>query len=325
MESTKQYVLFELLKGQGEWISGDSLASQLKISRESIWKAINTLKKNGNQIISRKNLGYKYIGNSSLDSDIINFYSHQQFANNIYVFKETSSTQDLAKQFLSKHPVDKPVIFIANQQSQGYGRRGRLFYSPAETGLYFSVILPNPTNDLFQAGLLTTSMSVVISRVLEEFYPEKDFQLKWVNDIYLETRKVAGIITEAVLDLESNSATSFIMGVGINLATKHFPQNLLAKASGISPDKEINRNQLAARMIEEVIKNSQNYTNPELLVEYRRRSNILEKQVTLQLGTQVIKGKAEEIKEDGGLLIRQENGELKKVRSGEVIKVDWDE
>lgn len=323
MNSTKQHVLKQLISQREAWVSGDELANQLEISRESVWKAINVLKRNGNRIISRKNLGYKYLGNSFLDADTINFYSRQHFENNIHVFKETTSTQDVAKQFLSTHSVTEPVAFIADQQTNGYGRRGRAFYSPAETGLYFSVILPNPTNDLFQIGLLTTSMSVIIARVLEQFYPNKNFQLKWVNDIYLDNRKVAGIITEAVLDLESNSAAHFIMGVGINLSTQQFPSDLSVIAQGIDTTVEVDRNQLAAAMIQQVIENASDYTNPDLLKEYRSRSLILEKQVTLQLGSSSIHGLAQQIEKDGALVIRDSQGRLRTFNSGEVTKVEW--
>lgn len=116
---------------------GDELAEELKLSRESIWKAINTLKRKGNQIESRKNLGYKYVGNESLDEDTINFYSGMKFEDKIFVFDEVTSTQELAKQYLSSHEVKQPFIFVANNQTEGHGRRGRNFYSPSDTGLYF--------------------------------------------------------------------------------------------------------------------------------------------------------------------------------------------
>lgn len=74
---------------------------------------------------------------------------------------------------------------------------------------------------------MTTSTAVAVVKVLEKFYEDKNFKLKWVNDIYLDTYKVGGIITEAALDLESSSASNFIMGIGLNLATKEFPDELL--------------------------------------------------------------------------------------------------
>ena len=114
MRTTKQFVLLKLLQQKGNWVSGDELAEELKLSRESIWKAINTLKRKGNQIESRKNLGYKYVGNDSLDEDTINFYSGMKFEDKIFVFDEVTSTQELAKQYLSSHEVKQPLIFVSN-------------------------------------------------------------------------------------------------------------------------------------------------------------------------------------------------------------------
>ncbi len=323
MRTTKQFVLLKLLQQKGNWISGDELAEELKLSRESIWKAINTLKRKGNQIESRKNLGYKYVGNDSLDEDTINFYSGMKFEDKIFVFDEVTSTQELAKQYLSSHEVKQPLIFVANNQTEGHGRRGRNFYSPSDTGLYFSLILPNPSHDILKIGLLTTSTAVAVVKVLEQFYKDKNFQLKWVNDIYLGTYKVGGIITEAALDLESSSAGNFIMGIGLNLSTKDFPADLSEKAQGINPEFKIDRNQLLAEMAKEVINNFANYRKQDLIDEYRKRSLLFGKNVTLKLGTKAVNGQVEGISDDGSLILKAKSGELQTFKSGEVVKVDW--
>ncbi|MCT0078112.1 biotin--[acetyl-CoA-carboxylase] ligase [Lactococcus lactis] len=323
MRTTKQFVLLKLLQQKGNWVSGDELAEELKLSRESIWKAINTLKRKGNQIESRKNLGYKYVGNDSLDEDTINFYSGMKLEDKIFVFDEVTSTQELAKQYLSSHEVKQPLIFVANNQTEGHGRRGRNFYSPSDTGLYFSLILPNPSHDILKIGLLTTSTAVAVVKVLEQFYKDKNFQLKWVNDIYLGTYKVGGIITEAALDLESSSAGNFIMGIGLNLSTKDFPADLSEKAQGINPEFKIDRNQLLAEMAKEVINNFANYRQPDLIDEYRKRSLLFGKNVILKLGTKAVNGQVEGISDDGSLILKAKSGELQTFKSGEVVKVDW--
>ena len=323
MRTTKQFVLSKLLQQKGNWVSGDELAEELKLSRESIWKAINTLKRKGNQIESRKNLGYKYVGNDSLDEDTINFYSGMKFEDKIFVFDEVTSTQELAKQYLASHEVKQPLIFVANNQTEGHGRRGRNFYSPSDTGLYFSLILPNPSHDILKIGLLTTSTAVAVVKVLEQFYKDKNFQLKWVNDIYLGTYKVGGIITEAALDLESSSAGNFIMGIGLNLSTKDFPADLSEKAQGINPEFKIDRNQLLAEMAKEVINNFANYRQPDLIDKYRKRSLLFGKNVTLKLGTKAVNGQVEGISDDGSLILKAKSGELQTFKSGEVVKVDW--
>ncbi len=268
-------------------------------------------------------MGYKYVGNDSLDEDTINFYSGMKFEDKIFVFDEVTSTQELAKQYLSSHEVKEPLIFVANNQTEGHGRRGRNFYSPSDTGLYFSLILPNPSHDILKIGLLTTSTAVAVVKVLEQFYKDKNFQLKWVNDIYLGTYKVGGIITEAALDLESSSAGNFIMGIGLNLSTKDFPADLSEKAQGINPEFKIDRNQLLAEMAKEVINNFANYRQPDLIDEYRKRSLLFGKNVTLKLGTKAVNGQVEGISDDGSLILKAKSGELQTFKSGEVVKVDW--
>lgn len=318
--STKEQVLMALLANPGDWLSGDQLAQQTKRSRESIWKAINALKKQGHQIESRKNRGYCYVGSRRLDANAIQIYSDQQFAGPIEVVAQTPSTQILAKTFLSHHQ-PRLAAFLADEQTAGYGRRGREFYSPAQTGLYFSLILPNPTNALANVGLLTTGVAVSVVDVLQRFYPNKDFALKWVNDIYLNQHKVGGIITEASLELESTSAAAFIVGVGLNLTTTDFPQALQARAQSVDPTMPVDRNQLAAALLTSLVALSKRYATADFLPMYRAKSLVLGQQIALQIGDDVVAGVAEAIDEHGGLVVRMTTGERRTFTSGEVVKV----
>src|SRR5699024_9402556 len=116
-------------------------------------------------------------------------YLDDQYVDDIFVEQEVTSTQHLAKQYLTTHQVQKPIIFAAESQSNGYGRRGRAFYSPATSGLYFTIVLPNKTEDWSQVGLLTTSMAVIIAQTLEQFFPDERIDLKWVNDLFINDKK----------------------------------------------------------------------------------------------------------------------------------------
>lgn len=320
MTTTKQQVLFELLTHKGDWLSGDQLAADLKISRESIWKAINSLKKKNHQIESRKNLGYQYIGTPFLDEDIVRYYLNEELVDDMFIEQEVTSTQHLAKQYLTTHQIDKPVFFAAEAQSEGYGRRGRPFYTPAASGLYFTVILPNTTNHWEQVGLITTNMAVVIAQTLETFFPDAHIDLKWVNDLFIGKKKVGGIITEANIELESNSASAFIMGTGLNLTTKDFPDHLTEIARGIDETASVDRNLLLATLVKNILDAYYHGDSAALLTEYRRRSNVIGKHVTLKLGNQTIQGTAKQIADDGGLVIEDENGITKSFTSGEVTK-----
>ncbi|MGO3468139.1 MAG: biotin--[acetyl-CoA-carboxylase] ligase [Weissella hellenica] len=320
--TTKQKVLFELLAHKGDWLSGDQLATDLAVSRESIWKAINALKKKAHQIESRKNLGYQYIETPFLDEDIVGYYMDKQLIDGMFVEKTVTSTQHLAKQYLTTHTVSKPVFFAAEAQSAGYGRRGRHFYSPATSGLYFTIVLPNTTDNWGQVGLLTTNMAVVIAQTLESFFPKETIDLKWVNDLFINNKKVGGIITEANVELESNSVSAFIMGVGLNLTTKDFSDELSDIAQSIDKSATLDRNLLLTTLIKNIIDTYYHGDFATLLTEYRRRSNVIGKHVTLKLGNQTIYGTAKQIASDGGLIIEDENGITKSFTSGEVIKTN---
>lgn len=321
-QTTKQQILAELLSHPGDWQSGDQLASDANISRESVWKAINGLRKLGHQIESRRSLGYRYLGSERLDADAIQYYAEGHFSGDLRVTDEINSTQRWAKQVLSETPELGTTAFFAEQQTQGYGRRGRAFYSPKETGLYMSLVLPNPYTDMPQPGLLTTGVAVSVVRVLSRFFPEKPFRLKWVNDIYLEGQKVCGILTEASLELESTSSMAFVIGVGLNLSTASFPDEIKQKARGIAPNGQVDRNRLAAALISQIQADCGTYMTGALMPVYREWSGMIGKPVTLRVGSRTVTGSVQTIDDQGQLVLVDAAGQVEAYGSGEVTKVN---
>lgn len=316
--NTKQRVLMALLANESAWHSGDSLAAELGISRESVWKAITALRKAGHQIDARKSQGYHYVGCNHLDEWVIAYHLKQKV--NLTVETATPSTQDLAKTWLAAQSTPTVAAFVADSQSHGYGRRGREFYSPAQSGLYLSVVIPNPASDLTQVGLLTTGVATAVVSALRQFFPTADFGLKWVNDVMLNQRKVGGILCEAVLALESATSGAFVIGVGLNLDTPSFPVALDQVAGAIS-QVPIDRNALAALLIEKIQARAKDYQAGEFLPEYRQLSTVIGKAVTVQIGPQLLSGKVLAIADNGGLVLQTASG-VQTLTAGEVIKVD---
>lgn len=142
-----------------------------------------------------------------------------------YVYQTVTSTQDLAKAYLKNGGLEI-ACFLANQQTAGYGKRGRHFYSPADQGLYLSLVLPKFHFIKAKMSLLTPAVAMAIVEQLAVFYPDKDFVLKWVNDIYLDGKKIAGILTERLVK-------GLVIGVGINSAEERFPVQLQSKAGSL--------------------------------------------------------------------------------------------
>lgn len=230
----------------------------------------------------------------------------------ILKYDQVDSTQDLAKQYLQKaNP--KLTAFVADSQIKAYGKRGRSFYSPANTGIYFSIAIPNFHLNRDKGSLLTPWIAVKLVKVLQAFFPEKDFRVKWVNDLYLNHKKIGGILTEAF-------ANNLVIGVGINLSTTNFPVKIKAKAGSISLHA-VKSEHLLASLLQAVVLATEDYLNENVIAEYRQLSCILNKQVSLQLGKQIISGKAVDIDDQGKLVVK--TGQvLHHFSSGEIIKVN---
>ena len=209
--TTKEAVLLYLQEHAGEPISGEKMALALNKSRTSIWKAIQSLKKEGYAIDSSTNKGYTLSENNDvLSEQQINqelIQQHHPIDWVIQTMESTTSTNDLAKLYANQNSTT-PAIFISEEQTAGRGRLGRKFVSPAKTGLYISLCL-FPTIALEDLSLITCATAVACVETLEEL-TGKSLNIKWVNDLFYQDKKVGGILTEVISDFESQQVQSLI-------------------------------------------------------------------------------------------------------------------
>ena len=229
----------------------------------------------------------------------------------IFTFDQVTSTQDLAHNYLKQHL--QKAAFVANSQTNGYGKQGRNFYAPANTGIYFSIAIPNFNLNQEKSELLTPAIATALVETLNIFFSHINLQLKWVNDIYLNNKKVGGILTEF-------SSKGLIIGIGINISTKSFPKELQSKAGSIT-EHDFNRKELVEALIDTVDNATINYDTCEFLPKYRHLSCTINKNVTLKIGKKEIHGFATNINDQGELVV-ESNGKLHSYSSGEVIKVE---
>lgn len=251
----------------------------------------------------------------------LNDQAIKQQANNypgkVIVYDSIVSTQTRAKELLAAG-LPAPFTVAANSQTNGYGRHGRHFYSPADTGLYFSIAAPLLSTTPPNSGLLTTGMAVIVGNALQQHYPNSNFMYKWVNDIYLDAKKVCGIIAETE---QNNNQTNVIVGVGINITTNNFPDSLQDKAHAINPGRQIDRNHLLATILSSTTDFFASYQTGYFLPEYRRRSLVLGKKITIHYGRKFIKGIATAIDQTGKLVLTDQQGGSHRFASGEVTKI----
>jgi BirA family biotin operon repressor/biotin-[acetyl-CoA-carboxylase] ligase len=231
----------------------------------------------------------------------------------VFVSKTVDSTNNEAKRMLEAGFRGKALI-AAESQTGGRGRLGRTFYSPDGTGLYFTVIVP-PVFPIEDISLLTPAAAVAVTRVLEKL-SGKALQIKWVNDIYLDGKKICGILAESVLDIEKGGFAGFAVGIGINLSTQNFPEDIsgIAASLGTNADK----NEIAAGIARELFAFAENLSARKFLPEYRERSYVTGKDIYFMKNGEKTNATALGINEDGGLIVKLENGEYTVLRGGEI-------
>lgn len=307
-----------LEENKGRFISGEELAEQLSCSRTAVWKAVNQLKEEGYDILSVKNKGYKL----SESSDVLSEEAINRFLNNSYnvkVYQEISSTNDVLKKMaVSEHAIQGTTI-VSDYQTGGKGRLGRSFYSPKGSGLYLSMLL-RPEGNVIDNLMLTAQSAVAVYRAVKKV-TGIELSIKWVNDLYFEGRKICGILSEGQASMESGKMEYIVVGIGINIYEPEngFPDEIKEKAGSIlgkrSEDKQINRNELAAEIINEFY----NLANDKVLApEYIERNLVPGHDILVIDGSKVRNAKAVGINADGTLNIREEDGSLNTLVFGEV-------
>ena len=324
---TKEAVLLYLQEHTGEPISGEKMALALNKSRTSIWKAIQSLKKEGYAIDSSTNKGYTLSENNDvLSEQQINqelIQQHHPIDWGIQTMETTTSTNDLAKLYANQNSTT-PAIFISEEQTAGRGRLGRKFVSPAKSGLYISLCL-FPTVALEDLSLITCATAVACVETIEQL-TGKSLNIKWVNDLFYQDKKIGGILTEVISDFESQQVQALIVGMGINLIEnpQSFPEELHSIVGSVfSSRKEyeahsFNRNQFIATFLEKWTFYYQNLSKRNFIESYKEHSNVIGKFVNIFEGNQTYSAYAKDIDENGHLIIEKEDKSLHALSYGEV-------
>ena len=321
--STKKKVLELLEQNRGHHISGEAMAEHLKLSRNSIWKGMKELEKEGYQIEAVTGKGYRLCkGNDILSEQGISpFLKNKENANRIHIYKSLESTNKTAKE-MAIAGAEHGTIILTEGQTYGKGRYNRSFFSPPGQGIYLSFILhPSKSNWSDLPTLITAYAAVSVCQAIEST-TVKSPQIKWVNDLFLEGKKICGILTEAVTDFESGRMQWVVLGIGINfVASKNtFPEELQETAGAIFFDQPatIPRNRLIAEIINGIMAFDESQKREEVFAEYRKRLMMLGQKVVVKGFTGSFAATALDIDENGRLLVRKENGEIEALSAGEV-------
>lgn len=309
----KEKLLDILKKNEGRYVSGQELGDSLGVSRTAVWKAMKVLADQGCEIEAVRNRGYRLIkAGDILTADGIRSYLPDELkSNTIIVLKSVDSTNTYAKKSAADGAENGTAV-IAERQTAGRGRRGNSFYSPDKAGLYMSVIFrksqfgENP--DLF-----TVCAGCSVCAAIEKLTDKKPL-IKWVNDVYLNDKKICGILSEATTDIESGTVDSVVVGIGINLKNEYFPEEIQHKAGTLGTN--LSRSRVAAEVITQLYRCLKR-SREENLKDYKAHSLVLGKEVHFIQNGVERSGEAVDIDDKGQLVVVTDEGrEL--LNSGEI-------
>ncbi len=230
-------------------------------------------------------------------------------------FESVGSTNAEAKKYAAESVECSPVLFVARHQSAGRGRLGRSFLSRRGQGIYMSLLYFTDKR-LGDAVSVTTAAAVFAAKAIERVV-RKEMKIKWVNDIYNENGKVAGILTETAVSSEKNA---IIVGIGINIGDDEFPDELKGIASSIGEIDEAQRQAIIDDIVEALLAHADDPTDTGYMTEYRKRFMLNGAHVELFCAGECVgEGKVLGVSDDGGLIfIRDGNEDHEIIRTGEV-------
>lgn len=310
-----------MLRESDGYVSGQELCEKLGVSRTAVWKAINGLKEKGYQVEAVRNRGYRIIESPDIltKEELSSMIDTEWAGQTIYYFDQIDSTNIRAKQ-LGEEGVPHGTLIVAGQQNAGRGRRGRTWESPPGVSIYMSIVL-RPEMAPVKAPMLTLVMALSAADSLKEC-TGLDVQIKWPNDIVLNGKKLAGILTE--MSTEMDYINHVVIGVGINVNTGQLPEELEEKATSLRLEtgRIIRRSEIIASIMKEFERNYQLFIETQGLRQMQEKYNSLlinrEKEVRILGVKEEYAAYALGINEKGELLVRRDNGEIEAILAGEV-------
>ena len=300
--------VFRLLLEAGDFISSEALSDKLGVSRAAVWKHVKGLQNEGYTIEAVRNRGYRLLPNGVRQEEILPYLQTEWLGREYKYLAEVDSTNIAAKSWAEQGAVNGAVV-VADLQTQGRGRLGRAWSSPSGTGLWLSLVL-RPRLEPERAPQISLTTAVATCAALQALGYQAG--IKWPNDIYIDGRKICGMLTEMHGSMES--VEWVVVGIGINCLNKDLPPEIKDVATSLAlaePEKPVVRAQVAAELLNQLEKY---YTilYEQGFAEIRRiwlANNItLGRRVKISTLNETFFGEALDMKEDGSLLVKREDG-----------------
>ena len=318
---TTQEKLLDLLTRDPErFLSGEDAAARLGVTRAAVWKAVRGLEEAGLTVDAVPNRGYRL----AADCDVLRASGIRAALGDaadgfrIEVFDTLSSTNTKLRE-LAEAGAPEGTVVAAAAQTGGKGRLGRSFFSPADTGLYMSVLL-RPALPPGDAPRITTAAAVAVCGALEETCGVRP-GIKWVNDIFLGGRKVCGILTEAAFDAETGRLSHAVTGIGVNVYEPDggFPEELRDIAGAVTKERRRGlRSALCASILRRFMALYRALPDTGCSEQYQSYCICLGRRIRILSGDSVTEATALDVDDACRLRVRLDDGRETLLSSGEI-------
>jgi BirA family transcriptional regulator, biotin operon repressor / biotin---[acetyl-CoA-carboxylase] ligase len=320
---TAALLLNQLKQAQGKWISGEALSHELQVSRTAIWKHIRTMKTEGYSIDSSTRKGYllREIPDLLRPRELREGLKTRCIGQGeIRYFDQTDSTNLRAKAMAAAGAPEGTLI-IAEEQTEGRGRRGRNWFSPPGDGIYMSLII-RPAILPQEAPRFALLTAAVVAEAVREI-TLLETRIKWPNDILVGGRKLGGILTEVSMEMDKVEYMIVGLGLNVNLAREAFPPDLRELGTSIRAEtgRSLPRLPLVRRILEifeETYEEYQRQGFAAIRERWQAFTDMTGRRVAVDTLGRRLTGEVVDFDEDGYLVVREHNGDLVRIFSGDV-------
>lgn len=321
MRENKKAEVLRLLRESTDYISGQELCEKFSVSRTAVWKIMKQLKEEGYEIEAVQNRGYRLLTVPDIlsKSEIESRLDGSWIGTRVYFAEEVDSTNTWGKR-LAEEGAPHGTLIVADEQTQGRGRRGRSWKSPKGTNISMTLIL-RPDLEPSRASMLTIVMGLSVAQGLKELL-ELPIEIKWPNDAVLNGHKICGVLTE--MSAQIDYINYVVVGTGINVNLPEIPEDLkeIATSLLIETGHAVNRAEVIGAVMRAFARNYESFIETGDLSGLRDAYNEIlanrDRQVRVLDPKDPYEGVALGINPRGELLVRKEDGNVSEVYAGEV-------
>ena len=320
-------ILSILRDNMGEFVSGEALGKKFDISRTAVWKHISGLREQGYVVQAYQNVGYRLdsIPDLLLPAEVKYNLKTTFIGKEIHYFDSTDSTNDVAVD-LANEGFEEGTMAIAEEQTQGKGRMGRVWHSPYALGVYLSLVLRPIRVPPVYSTIFTMLSALAVADTVESLLKITPV-IKWPNDVMIDGKKISGVLVQMKADPDTIDYLVVGIGVNLNQSKKDFPGKVGLSATSLkaSSGEKVDRMKFLCSLLETFenyylkVRDKNDYQSVK--DRWLSLSGILGKKVVIKSLEGKFEGRVVEVGLGGNLGIKVKNGSIKEVYSGDIVSI----